>query len=400
MKKTVQKLLLLMLFICLICSAGCWDRREINDSTVPLALGIDISKDKNVILSVLLAEPKPPGQSSGDPTGTIVAAGSDYSVSLAARRVLLSLSRVPDWTHVRSLLVSENAARSSLPQIADFMARNRNISPNTTMLIAMQEPPEDFLTNVGSTGRGLKQLVRVNEFLLGAYVPISMGDFTFALMTPGIEPAVPQVIMKELPSIKNDPANGDKDEKKKDTKNKRIVLQGTAVFKGKKMVGSLNENESSGYRWLKSAGKTGGFLQVTSPGSTDDQISLEILHFSQKASALVSGRTVSMHIDINVQMAFYEESCSCDLLTPAMLTKLEAVASAEISRQIKDCIMRSQQLNSDILGWGLNLQQHHPDVWKSLGPEWNNIYPFIDYDVKVKTNVVHTYLTNRSFKIQ
>lgn len=401
MNKTILRSLLPpILFLCLICSAGCWDLREINDSTVPITLGIDISKDKKIILSALLAEPKPPGQSGGGPMGTIVTTSSDYSVSLAARKAMLSLSRVPDWTHVQNVLAGENIVRTELPMIIDFMARNRNISPNTNMLIAMQKPPEDFLANVSSTGSGLKQLVLVNEFLLGAYVPITMGDFTFALMTPGIEPAVPQVILEETPSIKNDSASGDKDEEKKDTRNKRIVLQGTAVFKGERMVGSLNEDESRGYRWLKSAGKTGGFLQVTSPGRTDDQIALEIMHFSRKTSALERSRSVKMHIDIDVELAFYEESCRCDLLTPAMLTKLEAAASAEISRQIKCCIIRSQQLNSDILGWGLILQQHHPDAWKSLGPEWNNEYPFIDYEVKVKTNVIHTYLSNKSFQIQ
>lgn len=399
-KKGPKKLLLLLLVLSLTGSAGCWDRREINDSAVPITLGIDLRNDKQMVFSALFAEPKPPGQSGISIMQTTVTSSHDYSVSLAARKVMLSLSRVPDWTHCQNLLAGENLARNDLPLIVDFMSRNRNISPNTNLLVAMKDPPEDFLANVSSTGSGLKQLVVFNEFLLGTYVPISMGDFIYALMTPGIEPAVPQIILEETPSIKTDGTSGDKNEKKKDTRSRRIVLHGTAVFKGNKMVGSLNEDESRGYRWLESDSKTGGFLQVKSPQHTNELVDLEIIHFSRKTKALVSNRSVRMHIEINAELAFYDETGSCRLFTPVMQKKLEVATDAEISRQIRHCIMRSQKLNSDILGWGLILQEHQPDAWKSLGSEWNNIYPLVEFDVKVKTNIIHTYLSQKSFQIQ
>lgn len=401
MKKPLVKVFLQLIIICsFVFNTGCWDMREINDSAVPNTIGVDLADDKKILFSALFVQPKSSGQSGNSQLQTIYTTSSDYSVSMAARKIMLSLSRIPDWVHVQTIVLGDDLVKNGLPLIIDFMNRNRNISPNTILLIAPQNQPESVLASVGSTGSGLKQLVISNEFQLGTYVPITMGDFTYVLMTPGIEAAVPQVIIEDIPASKTENPNGDKNMKKTDNMSKRIVLHGTAVFKGNKMLGSLNEYESRGYRWLISKRKVGGFLIVKSPLNPNEEVSLEIIDFSSKTSPRLIGNVVKMHIEIKVQLNFYEETGTGELLTPAMLKKLEQAANLEINRQINDCIHKSQNLNSDILGWGLNLQEHQPETWKRLESEWNDLYPLIEFDVKVKTTMLHSYLSKKSMQFR
>lgn len=396
----VKKYLLLAIILLLLFSTGCWDQREMNDSAVPTTIGIDLGENKKIIFSSLFAEPTQPGESGSQQMKTILTTGSDYSVALAARRVMLSLSRVPELTHVQSLVLGETLARNDLPLAIDFMIRNRNINPDMGLLIALRNHPEEILAQVNSTGSGLKQLVEVNEFELGIYVPITMGDFTYKLLTPGIEPAVPEIIIEEIPAVKTKAASGDKNGKPTDNKTKRIVLHGTAVFKGDKMLGSLNEIESRGYRWLSSQTKAGGLLVVKYPLNPQDYMVLEIMNFSSKTRPQVSGNIIKMHVDINAQLNFYEQTGSDNMLTPALLKRLEQTANLEIARQINSCIRKSQSLNSDILGWGLLLLEYQPDAWKRLKADWNDIYPAIEFDVKAKTTITHTYLSNKSLQIR
>src|SRR5665647_3941377 len=96
--KMVKKYLLLAIILSLFFSTGCWDMKDVNDGAIPSTIGIELSADKKIIFSSLFAEPTQPGESGSTQMKTILTTSSDYSVALAARRVMLSLSRVPEFT--------------------------------------------------------------------------------------------------------------------------------------------------------------------------------------------------------------------------------------------------------------------------------------------------------------
>ncbi len=394
-----KKYLFLVIIVFLIFSSGCWDLREINASAIPITVGMDLSGDNRINFSTLFAQPASPGQGGGNQMKTVLSSSSGESVTLAARRMMLSLSRIPDWTHVQTIVLGENLCRNDLPLTIDFMNRNRNIRPDTNLIISSGTNPKELLFLITSLGDGFKQLLLVNEFQIGTYVPTTMEEFTYKLMTPGIEPVVPQIIIAENPVTNKTGGRRDKNAPATDN-NKKLLLQGTAVFKGDKMIGALDEIESRGYRWLNSPSKTGGFMLVKSPLNAQEYVALEVIRFNHKTSPRLSEDRIKMQLDISTQLAFYEEAGRGELLTPGMIKKLEQAANLEIARQIQSCIHKSQRLNSDILGWGLTLQEYQPDEWKRVGSDWNERYPFIEADVSVKTSITQTYLSNKSFKFQ
>ncbi len=193
--------------------------------------------------------------------------------------------------------------------------------------------------------------------------------------------------------------SGDKNVNPTDNK-KRVALHGTAVFKGDKMIGSLDKTESRGYRWLNSNSKTGGLVLLRSPLNQQEYVALEVIRFRSKTRPELSGGSLKMRLDINARLTFYEQTDRSELLTPAMIKNLETAANYEIAQQIKSCIKKSQNLNSDILGWGLKLQEYLPDEWKRLNSDWYELYPLIEADVRVKTSITRTYLTGKSFQFQ
>lgn len=389
-----RKYLIFIFIIMLLCSTGCWDLQEIGDKAVTTSIGLDLEDSNKLRFSSLYITPTLPGETTSvlqsKPTLTVT---SDYSGAMAARRILLSLSRIPEYAHIRSIIICDDLVKNNLPLAIDFLTRNRNFSPETTLMVSVGSHPEQILALANNTDRILKQLVTVNEIQLGIYVRVTVNDFTYRLLTPGIEPTVPQITIEAAKPGNETASAGDKTEDPSGN-SKKLVLRGTAVFKKDKKIGDLNEYESRGFRWLNSRSKTGGLLLIKSPFNPDAYTVLEILRFSSNTKPMVNGNKIKMQIKIDARLAMNENTSGMVTITPASLKKMEQTANQEISRQVSSCIRKSQNLNSDILGWGLLLLQCQPDTWKQVKGNWNDTFPLVEYDIKTETSIINTSSSN------
>ncbi|NLT20716.1 MAG: hypothetical protein GXY16_06935, partial [Syntrophomonadaceae bacterium] len=273
-----KKLILItIVLLSCFCVSGCWDLTEINSIATPVNIGFELDRDGKINFSTLFSQSKVAGESGRIQTTLFVTGASDYSVSMAGRRQMLFLPRVPDWSNVQGIILGENIAQNGLPRVIDFLIRNRRIIPRSEVFVAAGSTPEELLDHIYLTSKeNIDQLILINELLTGTYVPVSKDDFIYKLMTPGIEPAVPRLSLIEFPY---NPDRLNSEEKKSHIGTTRIVLNGMAVFKGSKMVGSLDEYESRGYRWLQPSINRGGLLIIKSPFNSAEDINLEIESF-------------------------------------------------------------------------------------------------------------------------
>lgn len=393
----IKRGLMLITILSLLFTAGCWDLREINAAFISTGVGIDLSDDKKLSFSALFIQPQPPGESAVADMQTALITADHYGAAIAARSMMLSLSRVPEWAHVNTMILGEKLVRTDLSLVADFMVRNHQFRPDINLLVCVQTTPEKILSSrlpqVANLGIGLKDLLNLNQ-KLNIYIPITMDEFTYKLRTPGIEPAVPQITLADA-EIPNQ--SGDKNSTKTDKR--KITLNGTAVFKGNKMVGSLNKTESLGYRWLNSGKGIGGFIVITSPLNNEQLITLQVASCKSKTKPQISGDNIKMNIEITADLKLAEQTGN-EPLTPATAKAIEQAAGFEFKRQIISCINQSQELKSDILGWGRTVQIHQPGEWQSIEADWPEIFPAIDSNITVKTKISNTFLTGKSFEFK
>lgn len=399
LKKILLALLILSTWIC----PGCWDYREIEQSSVPAAVGVDLDNDQQIVFSTQLVKPMPPGEAGSSTIQPALISGRSPAVAMAARRIMLSLSQVPEWAHVRTIIFGERLVRRDLSLAVDFMTRNRNLRPDINLLIASSATPEAILSTrlpQGSDlGLGLQELVNLSESQLGIYTPITMEEFTYRLSAPGIEPAVPQVSL----AVENKPGTtslkeGDKKAEQADNKTS-LMLDGTAVFKGSKMVGSLNETESRGYRWLRSKHKQGGYFIINSPFGDGETIGFEVRQFDSRTRARITNGQPAIKIEVRALLNLYDQNGTHSVLND-QFGQLEEAAALEIKRQIESCIAKSQALDSDILGWGSMINAYQPDEWEAVESRWGEIYPTIQADIQVKASIRGLGMTGKAFPLR
>lgn len=370
-----------LLWLFLFSLSGC-GQVEINNAAIPLAVSSDY-RDGKIVVSAQMAKPVSPEESDGTGPQFYIITGSGKTLSEATRNTSRYFSSIPLWSHTQLSINGEALAKKGITPIIDFLVRNRYTRRNNPVVITHNATPEEIL-NVKPylepyTAMAIKRLLRNQEVQLGIYTSTDLNEFLQKLANPGIEPFAPMITIGQVGP------------------EKQILLDGTAVFKGDRMVGSLNEEESRGLHLIQPKTNTGGLFLVPSPLNQENRITLEISRSQAKTIPVIQGQAIHMQIHVKMEGNFYEQGGTDNLFTPEGFAQIEAAAEKELERQINMTIRKAQSLNSDIFGWGYSVYRTDPETWKTIEPEWNQRFPNMPYEVSVKFELRRSYLTDKTF---
>ncbi|ABI67434.1 conserved hypothetical protein [Syntrophomonas wolfei subsp. wolfei str. Goettingen G311] len=381
----MKKSFLLLFLLLLGFNPGC-GVTELDKASIPLGLGVDVDGEQ-IVVSTELASPISPEQieSSSGPDFYVIS-GRGPTVVEAARKITLQIPRNPLWSHTNTMIIGEKLARQDMALFMDFLSRNRYVRKNIPVFVSSQSTPEEILSVKPPIephpSIAIKNILSLQEKQLGIYVPIDLKEMEFRFLSPGIEPLVPQVSILES-----------------DT-GKRLRLEGAAVFRGRKMVGSFNEMESRGYRWMSPRRIQGGLFLVPSPLHSGKQISLELSRSQAQITPKLQEGAIIIQIKIKAEGNFYEQNEVGELFTRERFRGIEELANQEIKRQILLAINKAQELNSDVFGWGQMIKQNYPQQWEKMEGNWDELFPTVGKQIKVDFSLRRSYLADRSFKFQ
>lgn len=383
MQANKRKWISLFLLLMLPLSLSACHTIEIGNAAVATGIGIEW-EDQKYTVSVQLAKPITPAQPlPADQSQFEVVSASGSTIAEAARKNNLTLPRFPLWAQTNVLVMGEKICRNDLALFADFFARNRNTRKSAIIAVARAATPEEIMrTEVpleAYSYPAIAKMLKIQEKQLGIYVPLTLGDFLIKLRTPGVEPLVPQVTLK------------------KEGEKAFIKLDGAAVFRYRKMVGSLNEKESRGYRWQTPGMIQGGLIDVPSPAGEKGLITLELTRSQASIKPEIKDKKIIIKIDIKAEGNFYGQDFSGDMLKLGMIKKIEESANKEIQQEIQLCINKAQKLCSDIFGWGRMINRDYPELWEEIKEDWPDAFSRVESDIQVQFNIRRSYLTDRSF---
>ncbi len=397
--KKCLKIITLSIFL-VLCSS-CWDNTELNRNAIVPFYGIDLNDQDQLYFSALIVEPTL--SESNNRAQAYVISETGRSIAEAARRLSLTFSRTPEWSHAHLILLGEQIARRDALYYVDFLTRNRFVRPQMPIVVSKDYNPEEIFSSSAplddSLGIDVFQLLKINREMLGIYVPVRKTDFLDILAAPGIEAALPQVTLSSNAKVAQNDYVRPNSSPSNAQKNLVPTLDGTAVFKGRQMIGSLNILESKGFRWLIDTQRKGGLLVISSPLDQNSYIDLDILRFSRNIKPQVD-KPIGVTIDIKAELAFIGQQGEGELLTQEAIKEIEKIAAEEIRKQIAACIAKAQYYNSDILGWGRLFDRQEPETWQTLQSEWDSIFPQMPYALSIEVKVIHSLNTDTSFKFR
>jgi Ger(x)C family germination protein len=252
--------LILPFFITLF--SGCWDWVELNDITIVSGISLDEAKEPDKIrLTAQVIRPAALG-GEGDTGGTAGGEGgggggaeaqaarilttTGETVFQAIRDLSTQASHKLFLSHTHVVVISREAAEKGIYRFIDFFARDPEPRPNIRLLISEGEAGEIMRHPSGVESIPALGLYSATKTAaLNALSPdVTMQDASMRLASETTELIAPLTKLYQ--------EKGTDGEKKT-----RVDVAGTAVFRGDKMVGTLNQKETRGLHWILDEVKTG-----------------------------------------------------------------------------------------------------------------------------------------------
>lgn len=391
----MRKSAIISLVVCMVVNlTGCWSNREVNDIAIVLATGLDLTKEGNLRLSLLLAIPQLIGTTTTPGVGSTqlassagwVVAEEGSTVLEALRHLQRKLPRKVFFSHNRVIIIGKRLADRGVVQALDFFQRYRQSQLKS--FLAVSETTAVELLEYKPKFENLASEVIVDEFSQRVFPSVRLVEFLNALQSPGVEPFVP--ILSIIPSHKG-PGNEN-----------NLSVSAIAVFKKDRMIGKLDDNMSRGLLWILDLLKEGVITIDVEHPERSGKISAELEKANMTRRIEVNGEQVRMRLKAKVTANIYENTSGMDLEDPENTRQAIRGLKQDIKERIQSTVDYVQnELRSDIFGYGQTLYRARPSLWNhQYRDRWEAVFPIVESVVDVDVRVLRNGLTNETVKIK
>lgn len=393
----------IFLLLCLVpLLTGCWDSHEIEKRATVLAIGIDkadkdakedevshmegdidIPDERMIELTVQIAIPGriPLGPQTGgaEESPVLVIHSVGHTIEDALLNIQQKVADEIFLGHLRLIVVSEEVAKGGLGRINDYLRRNPAIR-RTTSLVISKEKASNYMKIKPELERvpSLYLAEMVNSFVQLGKLPQSyLGLFWSILSSKGQETYLPYISIKEKANIQ---------------------INGLAYFREDKMVGKTKPRQI-GIFMAGIGDEKGGYGAYLKIPEVEQVVLVHAVERKTKVKASLKNNKPHISLKIHYECEVDEmESVNSTNLKEEHIPSLEKAFSDEITYGMKKLISETQEVKSDIFGFGEYFRAKLPDYWKKNIKRkaiWGNAYADLTYDVEVKTNIRRTGMKAR-----
>ncbi|BFT73696.1 Ger(x)C family spore germination protein [Paenibacillus sp. P36] len=371
--------LLLIIFLL----SGCWSRRELNDIAIAEGVGIDIS-DGQFELTVQIVNPRSVTKEKGNAEVPIIVYSSKgVTLNEAVRRLTSSISRNIYFAHIRILVISEDLASKGIVNAMDYLMRGSEFRTDFDVVIARNNTAKDLLSVMTPLEKVpanyiFNSLEAAKKEWTSA-VTIKLDQLSSGLVTPGKSSVVSGI------QIVGDPTTG-KRNNNIDYTSPRVKLQysGNAVFKKDKLVGWLNEKESRAYSVITNQSMRSSIHLVCPDGGN---IGIDIARVKSKIHAVIKNDKPEIYINTRTEGNVSDVECKINLFKTETIAYLDAQYADFFKSNMEKTIKKTQQLGTDIYGFGEAVHRADPTYWNKVKDNWEQVFKQIDPHMNVVAKV-------------
>ncbi|MFD2611837.1 Ger(x)C family spore germination protein [Paenibacillus gansuensis] len=384
--KAVKSAMILLLPIVMITLflPGCWNRRELNDLAITLGLGLDKEENGNYTVSAQVVNPSSIGGKSrgGGATPAVVYTAEGRTILEAVRKMTKQTPREIYSAHLRVLVIGERLAKEGVAPALDYLARDHEIRNDFYILVARRTTAQKVLriftpletVPAQKMFNSLTTSEQVWAPSIGIYLDDLLSRVISKNMWPvltGVEIAGPVSEGESLDSMQTiDPPA-------------RLTIGNLAVFKKDRLVAWLNEKESKGYNYIMDNVKnTVGHVRCPKGGVFNAEVVKADTKF--KGSLEHNKPVIDVHSVIEANVA--EVMCDADISDVKVMQQLEWAGRKAVLDIMESSVQKAKSCKCDVFGFGETFHRKHPQQWKRMEKEWDEMFP----RVKVRYHVGYT----------
>ncbi|OPX83511.1 MAG: Spore germination protein A3 precursor [Pelotomaculum sp. PtaB.Bin104] len=388
MRKLLACLFLLILMTSIL--SGCWSRKEMGELAIVLGVGVDRAPDGQVELTLQLAKPSAfagGGEGAGGkepPTWVISETGK--TVLDAQRKLATRISRHIYWAHCIILVLGEEAARDDITHYLNFFSRAPQPRENMWAMVAKGKA-KDILETYSELEKTSAQDIGYLARAKTGY-SVTIKDFRVMYYTKGANTIASKVEIVERGVTPGGP------QKENPTKLKGVALTGTAVFRGKTMVGWLDESETRGLLWLRGE-VLKGVISVPSLTIPGRETSINIIRGHTEVKPQYDGESVWFDVKIDVEGDLLEMQVE-DIMEREVREDVEKEIAREVEERARFTLKKAQgEYGADIFGFGVAFHRRYPKEWKELKDKWDEVFADAGVNITVEAHLRRSGLMSK-----
>ncbi len=354
---------ILMLLISSLVLTGCWDKRELDELAITMAIGVDESDVGYLVTAqvVVPLEVSIEGNTGNSPITQVRAEGE--TVSEAIRKLAKIVPREIYPGHLRILVISETVAEKGIGEIVDYFSRNWEMRSDFYVVVAKEMTAEEIL-NVSTAietipANSMFNMLNVAQETWSSTRGIHINDLISDIGSDGKE-----AVVTGIEVIGDEELGSSKKNVETITPKARLRLLDLGVFKKDKLVGWLTEEESIGYNKVSNQVKSSVTTLSCPEGGT---MAIEMVRANSEIKAKINNGTPEVEVKIKTEGNIAEVDCQIDLMKAENITKLEKLYSEKVKEVMQKSITTLQEdFNADIFGFGEAVHRADAKVWKKL----------------------------------
>lgn len=341
LKWIVATLLLLIL-------SGCWDNKDINHRSLPIAMGVSYHEGS---YTVYLDIPKVSTKDSIE-----VVSGSGNTINEVIDHISMNMETEIDLLHLKIIVVDKEFAKTGLNDGVASLIRSRHVSPKTLFVIC-DDSPEHFF-------RKLDQNANDGTMI-----------YNFFQKNSGLNPEIAYTqtwkIFRSIHSFTNDvviPII-------KSGKTTAVESTGSAIMKNGKMVGRLT-NEETLLLNVFNGKQTQGKIEVTGKAT----VQIVSNKFSHRSSFINNQPLLKSKLKLKVILLDTKGNLSSATIKEE-LSKL-------VIERFEGLFEKIRLGGADVLGVG---QYFRDELIRSQLEGWRtNYFTNVKFDLEVSTSIRNT----------
>jgi spore germination protein KC len=392
--KTAAIIIIITLVLSL---SGCWNRRDPENLALVLATAFDRDRETGMYhITTQIANPlamggQDAGQGGGGdkkPFWTLTAGGQlSYQ---AMRNLTKGISREFFWAHNRIFVLSEELARNGIYPVMDMVERERQLRTSGYVVLAdgdVRKLMEAEFPLEETGARGLDRQITTFRYERSPFPVKSMNELYSILAQPGREMFIGRVKVSE-DTQQDQPGQGTS----ATASPPPAIIGGGAVFKGDKMVGWADEQQTIG--WAYATGRVfRSALYIKDPVDDTTPLGIGVYNLKSEMHPVSENGRLSIKVDIKAFGILLDIPVYRDLeVDSSYIKSLEQRSAQAIRDAVHSTIALSRELDSDIIGVGNLIYRKLPGLWTQIEDRWYEVFRDIEIDVQAEMNLRRTGL--------
>ena len=358
----------IILFILPLLVTGCsmdLNRKEIDEIDLVRVLGIDYDNEE-FVLSALYnsSQGADPEGGSGE---SVVIKGRGRSVYEAFEDIKQKNKKSISLAHTGYFLIGYNAASKGIDDCLDFLSRDETIKMESLIFVMKYMDAMEFIE------KGIENEQILHEDLEAISQKqqeiIKRNDNNLVNILNEMEQSYSAVLIPYILAEEDS-----------------FSIAGYAVFKDFILADYLDEDTSSGVRFLKNTIRRYPLFLAS-------EVGLLLTNINTKLSSSLDNNRVTIMIEMDYTSAIKEVTTNNDIFTFDMRNQLTEEKNQAVLEIISKPINYMMVTGNDIIGLARLIENNHVNEWKNMKENWADLI----YDIKYQY-ILHSKI-DKSFII-